>query len=366
MSLFYKKYKNKELRDRYERYYHISDILKKRSLTSKCSLDWFEYKRIGSSSVVGITLRVKEKGKRSSKKNELAVKVMHNYYQYEYKAYQNFKKLVLKGDTPHFCLTYDGLNCKDKCSFIDLHELLKKEDKENKQTLMNWKDIKENNCFLFFNELFDGDAISFIKDHSSSKKICSLIVQSIFGLYVIESSGLSHRDFHTGNILYKDISSNLKLSKDQYFKYIIDDETTYYVKHQQNLFVIWDLERIDKIKAPITQGKKWLSSHSFDDQLKPISGFYWDITVMCHFILLYYEYYHYLHINKSFKEFLQKLKEMFIVYTDRFSKGITVPSIKSLLHKIKDLQYINTVLFENIELDKDEISCTFDYRKFIH
>ncbi len=351
--------RNKILKTRIQNYSSIKGSLKLIKKDSKCSLNSFKaYKRIGSASTVGAVFKLT-----SFKNEDLAVKVMHKHFAYEYEYYQKFKQDVLNGYTPHFPLAFEGTDCNGKCSFIKVDEILDKYDLKNEYRVNMWKDIQQNSCFLLFNELYDGDVIDFMSKHHTIKGLTSLLVQCLMGLYVLDYYQLGHCDFHVGNVLYQKIGDTN--TKDKYFKYIVDDKTSFYVSHQNALFIIWDLEKSEKKGDPTPHSSKWLKTHKFDTTLKPVSSIYWDMAMLCHFVRKYY-----LFLNKtssqsdSFVTFLKELEEMFLTYMKRFSRDVKVPDTKALLHKMKNVKYMNKILFENIEVPKSEISAEFDYRHY--
>jgi len=161
----------------------------------------------------------------------------------EIRHYKRLKHLVLFFKTPHLPLTWDDLNCGNKCVFIDEKEVSSEEDER-----LKWERIKKGKCFLLFSEFFNGDLKNF-NQIKTKEMLYSIIFQVICGLYVLDKENLYHGDLNLGNVLYlnikdikdiKDIKGNKK-----YIKYKYDNKT-FYINHMNFLWVLWDFEYMNK------------------------------------------------------------------------------------------------------------------------
>jgi hypothetical protein len=78
--------------------------------------------------------------------------------------------------------------------------------------------------------------------------VCSLLSQTIFGLKAMRDyTGLGswiHRDLHPENILYK---KGITTLNKPYIRYNVDGDS-YYVRHNNYLFVLWDFGKIRQIR----------------------------------------------------------------------------------------------------------------------
>jgi hypothetical protein len=158
----------------------------------------------------------------------------------EVEYYKRLKRLVLDFKTPHLPLTWDDLNCGNKCVFINADEVSDGDiDKKER-----WETIKNGKCFLIFSEFFNGDLAKFRKINTK-EMLFSIIFQVICGLYVIDKQDLFHGDLNLGNVLYLDLSNVPNISNKKYIKYKYDDQT-FYINHMNYLWVLWDFEYMDK------------------------------------------------------------------------------------------------------------------------
>ena len=117
----------------------------------------------------------------------------------EIRHYKRLKHLVLFFKTPHLPLTWDDLNCGNKCVFIDEKEVSSEEDER-----LKWERIKKGKCFLLFSEFFNGDLKNF-NQIKTKEMLYSIIFQVICGLYVLDKENLYHGDLNLGNVLYLNI-----------------------------------------------------------------------------------------------------------------------------------------------------------------
>jgi hypothetical protein len=154
--------------------------------------------------------------------------------------YKRLKRLVLDFKTPHLPLTWDDLNCDNKCVFIDVDEVSNKD----KYTIRKWERIKSGKCFLIFSEFFNGDLGKFEKI-KTKKMLYSIIFQVICGLYVIDKENLYHGDLNLGNVLYLNLSNVPNIPNKNYIKYKYDKKT-FYINHMNFLWVLWDFEYMNK------------------------------------------------------------------------------------------------------------------------
>jgi hypothetical protein len=309
----------KNILDQRIKNYKLNDkLLQKLDISKKCSLKPFSYHRIGSKSRYGIVYELSFIEKTDAV--PIVVKVMDKSSEKnisESVYYETFKHLVLKKQSPHFPLTWEGSICNDQCSFIDPDMF---EDEISKR---KWEKIKQNRCFLIFSELFEGDLVSYalsIRSLKTSEKIplfCSMIFQVMLALYSLYSYGLSHNDLHTQNVLYYTNRSDKKNKK--YLKYKVKNEKeSYYLEVYDHIFVLWDFGKVSKIGDRSPYSEKHLAERDFPI-FKPLSSIYWD---MCIFIdaLSYFIYKAKLEKN-NVKNFIKELRKNYVACAMEFSKA---------------------------------------------
>jgi hypothetical protein len=157
----------------------------------------------------------------------------------EIQYYKRLKNLVLDFKTPHLPLTWDDLNCGDKCVFIDTEEV-----SSDRLEKLKWDSIKNGKCFLLFSEFFNGDLSKFNKINTK-EMLYSIIFQVICGLYILDKENLYHGDLNLGNVLYLNIKDIPNIPNKKYIKYKYDNKT-FYINHMDFLWVLWDFEYMNK------------------------------------------------------------------------------------------------------------------------
>lgn len=167
--------------------------------------------------------------------NAVAVKlckVMREPIWYDY-----FGKIVLENGLPHFPLISKHILC-DICTY----------NADNKIK-------KVDNCILIFSEKADGDAnkeftrLLYSPDLSlaslDTPSLKSYICQITLACLQLEILDISHQDLHLKNILF----FNEPYNAGKYLYYRINEQD-YYVRHEGQLWVLWDFEMMAKHEEP--------------------------------------------------------------------------------------------------------------------
>ena len=285
----------------------------------------------------------------------------------EIEYYKRLKRLVLDFKTPHLPLTWDDLNCGNKCVFINVDDISNKDIYEKQK----WKRIKNGKCFLVFSEFFNGDLSRFGRI-KTKQMLYSIIFQVICALYVLDKENLYHGDLNLGNVLYSDLSNIPDISDKNYIKYKYDNKT-FYINHMKFLWVLWDFEYMNKKGNRLHENftPDYLSSF-FDQRVmnqienkwgrysdpssKFISGSWVfdliDLLAGLKFIIAN---------NKELKNILDTVYKNVI---DIFLKNdLTLTPIKAIPLIFKDLNLNDSNVFvegENKEMDKDTLAF-FEY-----
>ncbi len=350
---------------RLKNYNEIKKILSEENQVDKCGLEPFDYKQIGSGSVSGIAMKLKIP--KENPTHTLIAKVMeyNSSNRREISNYERFKKDVLTKRSPHFPLIWESIDCKDKCHFINPDQI--EEYLDDEEAYEKWSEIKDQYCFMLFAELFKGDCNQFCKKYKYNVDLyLSIVSQVLMGLFLVDEKDLAHGDLHCGNVLYSYIDSSKEVvDENKYFKYIVDAQTTIYIKHFNTLFVLWDFEKMKKVGTPSSHAlsSRWLEDREFDfEEDEPPNCVYWDMTVFLDALI---------HFYRGNSDTLDYLKSVYLAYTYRFinndkKREVDVDgknyTVKELLIKLS--AYLeNTVLLHNTEISPDQITATFDLRK---
>jgi hypothetical protein len=337
-----KKIKN----NRISSYYSIEKLLKEEDQVEKCGLEPFDYSQIGSPSVSGIAMKLTLKEDPSY---TLVAKVLEykNRSIREASYYDLFKDDVLNGNTPHFPLVWEGLNCKDKCRFINPKKIGRY--LEDSDDIQKWKEIKDRKCFMIFVELFKGDGASYCRKYRDDKsRLASVVSQVMMGMYTLRKNGLAHDDMHLKNILYTDVDKGNNV-KSQYFKYVIkekDTTETYYIKHFDTLFVLWDFERMKKEgKESSYANEEALSAYGVDDisEDELIASIYWDFTMFLSAMEYYKKHSFLTDLIESYKTYTVRYYDNKVKHRNKYKDY----SVIELLNKLCEIDEFKDVLIRD-------------------
>jgi hypothetical protein len=263
------------LENRLSSYRDIERVLKSKNQVEKCGLESFDYTLIGSESSYGIVFKLTL---REMSDQKLVVKVTgyDEDAQNESEYYEMFKEDVLENRIPHFPLVWETLDCVEKCYFIDPEQIA--DHFEDSELIEKWEKVKENNCYLLFAELFDGDVTRVFRQVESDelrlKLTLTMICQTVMGLNQLESEGLCHNDLHTGNVLYSHIEKgNTIKDEKKYLKYVMYDGDIIHICHYNTLFVLWDFGKagfINSYRNPYADVLRLLKSFKHMKTVKKI------------------------------------------------------------------------------------------------
>ncbi len=356
-------------------YQKIAQLLQSENQVNKCGLKPFRYTQFGSKSANGIAFKLKtEEG------DELVAKVMgyDQNVQRESEYYEMFKEDVIDQSMPHFPLVWENLHCVDQCYFIDPDAI---SDYLDNYESDKWEEIKENNCFILFAELFDGDLESLCrKGKCMDSLVASMISQVVMALSQMENEGISHDDLHSGNILYAFIERDEEVNteNEMYFKYVMKNGDVFYIRHYNTLFSLWDFGNVKEIGSVSSRNNvMWLKKRNLligksDDILKSIARFfdsstpqerkiikstpYWDMTILMDDVK---------RMTKT--EFTKKIKEFFFEHTKKSLKKLnknpdwfkTHNAMKDVLVELSGMEEFFQTLLYNKNVSEEKVTATF-------
>jgi serine/threonine protein kinase len=257
-------------------------------------------KQIGSESAVGVAYM--NMGKRFANLLKFSCKLMSvsKNNTTETKILKEMSEGVIRGITPNMPLTYNVLECKNKC------------------TLPLCPKVAQNKYYVVMSELANCDIQTWFREKHTEMEYCSVIVQLLIAVETFHKMGYAHRDTHLGNFLIH------KIKPGGYWHY--QEKETYdnlniYIPNTGYLLVLWDPGLAIKTKG---MNYREIAYHQKNDLMRPLRLMMAIAT-------------HPVYIERGLKRLPDKVNKMISIMNDKINQGYNTTSVISQTLKYPEL-----------------------------
>ena len=249
-------------------------------------------KQIGSESAVGVAYM--NMGKRFANLLKFSCKLMSvsKDNTNETKILKEMSEIVIRGITPNMPLTYNILECKNKC------------------TLPLCPKVAQKKYYVVMSELANCDIQTWLKETHTEMEYCSVIAQLLIAVDTFHKMGYIHRDTHLGNFLIH------KIKPGGYWHYQENkgfEDINIYIPNTGYLLVLWDPGLAMKTKG---MSDREIAHYQKYDLMRPLR------LMMA--IATYPMY-----IEMKLKRVPDKVYKMITIMNDKIKQGYNTTSVIS-------------------------------------